>query len=275
MLKIGDFSKKAHVSVKTIRYYDDVGLLKPAWSDRFTGYRYYRLDQIGRLNRILALKDLGFSLDQIKYILQGDISLEELRGMIRLKHAELERHIISEQARLRRIEARLQQIEREEDFLLSVTHQPKELLAMEPEIVTKPAFSVVGLMYVGKNQNNEIPQLWQQLFPYFAQIKRRNELAYGLCGEMTEDCTFHYLAGFEIADDAVIPEQMERWDVAEQTYAVFPCTLQTIHQTYQYIVETWQSQSGYERADGPDFELYHEDFDPETGEGMSIYWPIR
>ena len=274
MLKIGDFAKKTNVSVKTVRYYDKRGLLKPAWIDRFTGYRYYRLDQVGRLNRILALKDLGFSLEQIKHILEGNLSLDELRGMLRLKHAELECHIAEEQGRLERIADRLQQIEHEEDALLSIV-QIKEHLEMEPEIVTKPAFSVVSLPYLGKNENNEIPQVWQKLGPYFPQMKRRNELAYGLCGEMEDDGRFHYLAGFEVADGVAIPDEMEQWDVAEQKYAVFPCTLLTIGETYQYIVETWQTQSGYERDDGPDFELYHEDFDPQTGEGMSIYWPIK
>ena len=61
MFKIGDFSKLSRVSVKTLRYYDELGLLKPANVDDFTGYRYYVIDQMPRLNRILALKDLGFS----------------------------------------------------------------------------------------------------------------------------------------------------------------------------------------------------------------------
>ena len=70
MLKIGEFSKLAQVSVKTLRYYHQYGLLKPAWTDRFNGYRYYRLDQLSTLNSILALKELGFSLEQIQTILQ-------------------------------------------------------------------------------------------------------------------------------------------------------------------------------------------------------------
>ena len=57
MLKIGDFSRVAHVTVKTLRHYAKVGLLKPVWIDRFSGYRYYSLQQLSRLNRIMALKD--------------------------------------------------------------------------------------------------------------------------------------------------------------------------------------------------------------------------
>ncbi|NOK58493.1 MAG: hypothetical protein GFH27_549279n299 [Chloroflexi bacterium AL-W] len=113
MFKIGDFSKLSQVSSKALRYYDDIGLLKPAHVDRFTGYRYYTVDQLPRLNRIVALKELGFALDQIAQLLADDISVEQLQGMLLLKQAEIERHIESEQQRLRRVQARLQQITRE------------------------------------------------------------------------------------------------------------------------------------------------------------------
>ena len=113
MLKIGDFSKLAQVSVKTLRHYDKLGLLKPAWIDRFTGYRYYTPDQLPRLNRVLALKELAFSLEQIQELLRSDLTAAELRGMMRIKHAELERQVRIEQTRLSRVEARLRQIERE------------------------------------------------------------------------------------------------------------------------------------------------------------------
>ncbi|MDX9955787.1 MAG: helix-turn-helix domain-containing protein, partial [Anaerolineae bacterium] len=103
MLKIGDFSKLAQVSVKTLRYYAELGLLKPAWIDRFTSYRYYAPEQLPRLNRILALKDLGFSLDQITVLLRKELPADELRGMLRMKAAELEQLVQAEQARLARI----------------------------------------------------------------------------------------------------------------------------------------------------------------------------
>jgi hypothetical protein len=64
MLKIGDFSRLSQVSVKTLRYYDEVALLKPTQVDEVSGYRYYSMAQLRQLHRILALRDLGFSLDQ-------------------------------------------------------------------------------------------------------------------------------------------------------------------------------------------------------------------
>ena len=63
MIRIGDFSKLSRVSVKTLRYYDEMGLLQPISVDRFTGYRLYEYSQLSVLNRILALKEIGRLLD--------------------------------------------------------------------------------------------------------------------------------------------------------------------------------------------------------------------
>ena len=113
MIKIGDFSKLAHVSVKTLHHYGELGLLKPAHVDRYSGYRYYALDQLAVLNRILALKDLGLSLEQIAQLLHEDVSTAEMRGMLRMKQMELSTLVEEEKARLKRVEQRLRQIEQE------------------------------------------------------------------------------------------------------------------------------------------------------------------
>jgi DNA-binding transcriptional MerR regulator len=78
MFRIGDFSQLGQVSIRTLRLYDELNLLKPAQIDKFTGYRYYTIDQLPRLNRILALKDLGLSLDQIGDLLKRDLPADQL-----------------------------------------------------------------------------------------------------------------------------------------------------------------------------------------------------
>lgn len=113
MLKIGDFSQLGQVSVRTLHHYDERGLLKPARIDDWTGYRFYSVEQLPRLNRILALKDLGFSLDQIGRLVEDDVPAEQLRGMLALKQAEIERQLTEGRTRLLRVEARLRQIEQE------------------------------------------------------------------------------------------------------------------------------------------------------------------
>jgi DNA-binding transcriptional MerR regulator len=110
-LKIGQFARMCQVSVKTLRYYDDGGLLKPAHVDRWSGYRYYDPDQIKALNRILALKELGLSLEQIRQIMREELPFEEMKEMLRLKRAELEQQNREIEEQLRRVDARMQQIE--------------------------------------------------------------------------------------------------------------------------------------------------------------------
>ena len=116
MLKIGDFSKLSQVSIKALRLYDQLGLLKPTQVDDSNGYRYYSTSQLPRLNRIIAFKDLGFSLEQIMQLLDDKISPIQMRGMLLLKQAELQQHIDGETARLARVEARLRQIEQENNM---------------------------------------------------------------------------------------------------------------------------------------------------------------
>jgi DNA-binding transcriptional MerR regulator len=113
LFKIGDFARLTHVSMKTLHHYDEIGLFKPAHVDRFTGYRYYTFDQLPRLNRILVLKGLGFSLDEIRHMLDGALEAGELRGMLRLRRAQLQRQAEDALEKLRQIEIRLRQIEQE------------------------------------------------------------------------------------------------------------------------------------------------------------------
>jgi DNA-binding transcriptional MerR regulator len=111
MFKIGEFSRLSRVSVRMLRHYDQLGLLAPSQTDPFTNYRYYSADQLPRLNRILALRDLGFSLEQIAGMLDDDLPSEQLLGMLRLKRAEVEQQMQEEQARLARLEARIRQMD--------------------------------------------------------------------------------------------------------------------------------------------------------------------
>jgi DNA-binding transcriptional MerR regulator len=113
LLKIGDFARIARVSARTLHHYDDIGLFQPAHVDAFTAYRYYTLEQLPRLNRILALRDLGLSLDQVRQIVDDNLSAEEMRGMLRMRRAQLQGDIVAAQAQLRQVDVRLRWIEHE------------------------------------------------------------------------------------------------------------------------------------------------------------------
>lgn len=112
MFSIGEFARLGGVSVRTLRHYDEIGLLRPATVDPDTGYRGYSARQLGQLNRIIALKDLGLSLSQARRLLAG-ITLEELQGMLMLRRAQLEHELIEHQNQLLGVEARLRTIARE------------------------------------------------------------------------------------------------------------------------------------------------------------------
>jgi DNA-binding transcriptional MerR regulator len=148
MLKIGDFSRLSQVSVKTLRYYDEVGLLKPTQVDQVSGYRYYSVAQLRQLHRILALRDLGFSLDQIGYVLAGEPSTEELRGMLRLRRAEQQQRLLKEQECLDRVEALLQLIHQENtmntDAVIIKDTDPLRFASIRKTI---PAYNQIGQLF--------------------------------------------------------------------------------------------------------------------------------
>jgi DNA-binding transcriptional MerR regulator len=111
MFSIGEFARHGRVSVRMLRHYDAIGLIRPACVDVATGYRFYEASQLDDLNRVIALKDLGFTLQQVQAILEEKVSAAELRGMLRLRRAEIQATIDAETTRLARVEARLMTIE--------------------------------------------------------------------------------------------------------------------------------------------------------------------
>jgi DNA-binding transcriptional MerR regulator len=111
MYGIGLVARLAQVSVRTLRHYDELGLLKPSRVDPLTGYRYYTPDQVLRLHRILVLRDLGVPLAQIGGLLDDDVTVEQLRGILRLRQAEARAQLAAQTDQLRRVEIRLAQLE--------------------------------------------------------------------------------------------------------------------------------------------------------------------
>lgn len=111
MFRIGEFAQIAQVSGRQLRHWDQLGLLVPGHIDPATGYRYYAIRQLSRLNRILALKELGLTLEQIGPMLEGQVSAQELRGMLAMKRAQVEQTLAAEEARLRHIESRIAQLD--------------------------------------------------------------------------------------------------------------------------------------------------------------------
>jgi DNA-binding transcriptional MerR regulator len=167
MIKIGDFARLSQVSVVTLRYYDEMDLLKPVRVDPFTGYRFYSASQLPRLNRILALKDLGFALDQIKLMLADGLPSEQLRSMLTIQRSEVEKRLAEEQDRLSRIEARLRQIELED-----------KMPTYDVIVKTAPAM-VVASRRVTIPTNDQVPQYlgpaYTEVYNYLREQKVKDD----------------------------------------------------------------------------------------------------
>jgi effector-binding domain-containing protein len=113
MLKIGDFSQLARVTIRALRYYNELGLLKPVKVDEFTGYRYYSADQLTQLQRIIALKDMGLSLEEIARLLKDNVSIAHILDILHIKQEEQKQKLEIEAERLKRVEEWLIQVEKE------------------------------------------------------------------------------------------------------------------------------------------------------------------
>jgi AraC family transcriptional regulator len=150
---------------------------------------------------------------------------------------------------------------------------------MQPKIVNRPAFTVVGLKYHGDNHHNEIPQLWGTFGPHIHEIRHlvHPEVFYGVMGNYV-DATgeFDYVAAREVSDATEVAKGMTVVNIPARTYAVFPCTLNTMRQTFAMIDSTWLPTSGYQRLDGPEFELYDESFEAGNDNSpMFLYVPVE
>jgi DNA-binding transcriptional MerR regulator len=159
MFKIGDFSRIARVSARQLRFYDEIGLLVPAHADPQTGYRYYTVAQLPELNRILVLKDLGFSLEQVRDIVSRTVDPAELRNMLLLRRNDVEQTLAAEAQRLRQIETRITQLETDgalsADDVMVRAEPAYDILSLRR---TVPSFQAArGL--IGELRNQSLPWL--------------------------------------------------------------------------------------------------------------------
>ncbi len=154
LYKISAFSRLGQVSIKALRLYDQRGLLKPTKVDAETGYRYYRLDQLPRLHRLLALKAMGFSLEQIGQMLSDDLSLTQMQTMLQLRQAELQQQLQGTQASLAAVAAHLKYIQEEKTMpeyeIILKSVEPIQHVISIREII--PAYTAVGKLFGNLNQ---------------------------------------------------------------------------------------------------------------------------
>lgn len=161
MFRIGQFSRFSRVTVKMLRHYDELGLLSPAWVDPHSSYRYYTADQLPRLQRLIALKDLGFRLDQIGALLDESLTTEQLAGLLKARRAELTTQMQQTAVQLAQLDARLQQLQ----------HPPNSptydvlLRAVESQMMATIQQAV--------HQPGDVTALFEELESYVSQFHAR------------------------------------------------------------------------------------------------------
>jgi len=248
MLKIGDFSRLSRVTVKALRYYDEIGLLKPVKVDRFTGYRYYSAEQLPRLNRILGLKNLGLSLEEIAWLLADNLSPQRIQELMKIKQAEMRQRLDEEKGRLVEVEGLLKQIEQEGtmpayDNVVLKKIDPQKIVSIRDVI---PTYA-------------DVVRLWEEFAPYLEEhgasfagpalaiyydmeFREKDvdiEIAVPITGDLpvTERIKVHELPGIEQAACVIHQGPYE-----------------TINQSYTAMM-AWAEANGYQIS-GPDREVY-------------------
>jgi DNA-binding transcriptional MerR regulator len=262
MLNAGAFARLAGVSVRTLHHYDELGLLKPAEVDTRTGYRRYTMLELPRLHRILALRDLGLSLSEIQGIIDDEISVEELRARLRSLQAEATERIGAESERIIRVEARIAQLEAENEpppYDIVVKRLEAKRLA-----VLRDATDAFGHETLGP--------IFERLFPnLYARVDRGGLQPAGPAVALYFDrpdpnTPIEVVAGVPIDTDDPPSHELEILDLPE-----VPRAASTIHRGsmgrvvagYEAILR-WAEQTGA-RPDGYGREVYLDcDGEPET-----------
>ncbi len=253
MFKIGEFSKLAQVPVPTLRYYDQMGLLKPLEVDRFTGYRYYSASQLPLLHRILVLRGLGFSLEQISAALTEDMTTEQMRGMLSLRHAQINQQLEEAQNQLHEVEARLQQIEHERE----INTYDVMLKSVEPLLVALvrtilPDHSVVGSLF--KEVYDGIgPHVAEALGPHPGQAGQTLVLWYDTeFKDRDVDGAAAFMLRCRVPDNGRM--KVEELPACTVAATVHHGSYNTINEAHEAVL-TWIEAHDY-RIVGPDREIY-------------------
>jgi DNA-binding transcriptional MerR regulator len=268
--RVGEFSRLARVSVKTLHYYDEIGLLSPALVDADTGYRYYNADQLPRVNRLLALKQLGFTLTEIATLLDGAVTAQQLRGMLLLRRSELQQQRARTDARLAEVEVRLRQIEQEHSMTT-------------PDILTKPvpaqliagARAVVGEVEHMRERCIELDAAACSVITTAGLATDGTSFALYYPSDTGVDVEMAY-AVTAVGEDRPLPAQVHELPAAQVAYAVYRGSYDdfgAVGRTHVALADWLAAQQL--RLTGPVREIY---LQPPTGGSrdglMELQYPI-
>lgn len=277
MFRIGEFSRLANVTIETLRHYAALGLLPPAHIDPLTGYRYYSATQLRPLSRILALKELGFSLEDIARLLQVNGSADLLRGMLELQLVAAERDVRAAQSRIARLNARLAGLEME-------GHMP------EPDVLLKPvAATAIASIREVVPRIDDMPERCSAMFATVAQWLTGSRAPFGASltiyhGASYSEAQIDAECGFMLPDTAAAQIGSPPAPIGVRTLDAVPLMATTIvtDDFYRKVggltpayhaLARWLEANGYE-VSGPAREVFHGS--PAQGDlTAEIQMPVR
>lgn len=207
MIKIGEFSQINKITVKTLRLYDKIGLLKPRSTDRFNGYRYYGSEQLPIIQKIISLKQAGFSLKEIRKILESEADfLRELE----IKEEKLQAEVTENLGKLQRVKAIIGRFKKGEnmDYNVVIKELPEVVVACRRLIIKDygelfKAAPEMGEMMKAQNLKCRVPEYCFNI--YHDGEYRDKDIDVEICeavvtpGEETSDLKFKKVERVEAA----------------------------------------------------------------------------
>ncbi|MGL5437674.1 MAG: MerR family transcriptional regulator [Lachnospiraceae bacterium] len=148
MLKIGNFSKLSRISIRMLRHYDEIGLLKPVKIDTLTGYRYYGEDQLLPAGRIQVLRNMGFGLTVIKEIVDKFTDADELEQFLVIKMRELQEQEQEIKERLHLLDSTIQWLRKDGNIMgydVRLKTLPTRYVASVRQII--PGYEMEGMLW--------------------------------------------------------------------------------------------------------------------------------
>lgn len=254
MFRIGEFSKLCGLSIDTLYHYEKMKLLEPVLIDKFSNYRYYDASQLVTVNKIMALKDARFSLEEISEVLKQGLPLTSLIHLLENKSLAMEEELLKEMNRLDRLRTNI--------FLIKNGGIP-QMNEITIKSIEPIRMASIRRSFPSNRFDEELTDMWAQVNEY---IDRMN-------GKRTVPCMMLYHIGWADMDststlevEVVEPitksfpgnEEIKVYElpaVERMVCIVHQGPFSTIGKTFEALYE-WIKQNGFQKC-GPIREIYH------------------
>lgn len=248
MFRIGDFARLNKLSVKTLRYYDEIGILKPVSVDEETGYRYYSASQLPRLNKIIALKSLGFPLSQIKDIFEHDYTEEIIISILRKREEEIKDELEQGRQKLLNLQSLLKVINEEEEYMSNYDVIIKKVEPLKVASIREiiPEYCKQDKLWMELNEfldKNNIKKVQPCLVVYYDPGFKESDVDAEIAEHIVGDAK-----GTDRINIKDLPE------VEKMACLIHKGSYEMLPKSYNMILK-WIEENGY-RPCGPNRELY-------------------